>query len=132
VIIPVIASISSISGAQTIAKTIHILAKNEVLKGRILRLFSQEILVSIFIAFLIASVSAFTVYFRFNQKTAILYFCAMFLDFIVASLSGIFIPLLTHLVLKWDPAVVSPILVTTISDFSAYLFSILIAIYFLG
>ena len=132
VIIPIIASISSISGAQTIATTIHTLAKNDVDKSNILRIFSHEIIVSISIAFIIAALSGIIVYFRFGKPIAILYFWSMFLDFIIASLSGIFIPLLTHFVFKWDPAIISPILVTTISDFSAYAFAITIAIYFLG
>ncbi len=132
VIIPIIASISSISGAQTIATTIHTLAKNDVEKSNILRIFSHEIVVSISIAFIIAFLSGIIVYFRFGKPIAILYFWSMFLDFIIASLSGIFIPLLTHFIFKWDPAIISPILVTTISDFAAYAFAISMAIYFLG
>lgn len=132
IIIPIIASISSISGAQTIATTIHTLAKTDIDKANIFKIFSHEIIVSISIAFIIASLSGIIVYFRFGKNIAILYFWSMFLDFIIASLSGIFIPLLTHFIFKWDPAIISPILVTTISDFSAYAFAISIAIYFLG
>lgn len=128
IIIPIIASISSISGAQTIATTVHTLAKSEVETKDILKTFSHEIFVSVTIAILISILSSVTVYLRFGKQTSILYCLAMFLDFCVASLSGIFIPLITYFVLKWDPAIISPILVTTISDFAAYFFAIILAI----
>ena len=132
IIIPIIASISSISGAQTIATTIHTLAKSEVQAKDILRTFSHEIFVSISVAVLISIISSVTVYFRFGKQVSILYSLAMFLDFCVASMSGIFIPLLTYFVFKWDPAIISPILVTTISDFAAYFFAIVLALWLLS
>ena len=132
VLIPIIASISSISGAQTIATTIHTLAKEDIKVSGILKIFSHEIYVSITIAFIMAIVSGGVVYLRFNPHISFLYCISMFLAFTIASLSGIFIPLFTHFVIKLDPAIVSPILVTTISDFSAYFVALMLAILLLG
>jgi magnesium transporter len=132
VLIPIIASISSISGAQTIATTIHTLAKEDVKAGNILRIFSHEIFVSISIALIMSILSGIVVYMRFNPHISLLYCVSMFLAFTIASLSGIFIPLFTYFVIKLDPAIVSPILVTTISDFSAYFFALMLAILLLN
>ena len=132
VLIPIIASISSISGAQTIATTIHTLAKEEIKPGKILKAFSHEIFVSVTIAFIMSLLSGVVVYMRFDSHISFLYCISMFLAFTIASLSGIFIPLFTHFVIKLDPAIVSPILVTTISDFSAYFFALMLAILLLS
>ncbi len=128
VLIPIIASISSISGAQTIATTIHTLAKEDVKLGNIFKHFAHEIRVSVSIALVMSIISGAFVYLRFTPKIFFLYCMSMFLAFTIASLSGIFIPLFTHFVVRLDPAIVSPILVTTISDFFAYFFALMIAI----
>lgn len=132
VLIPIIASISSISGAQTIATTIHTLAKEDVKGSNVLKIFSHEIFVSVSIALIMSILSGAVVYFRFTTQISFLYCVSMFLAFTIASLSGIFIPLFTHFILRLDPAIVSPILVTTISDFSAYFFALMLAILLLG
>ena len=130
VLIPIIASISSISGAQTIATTIHNLAKQDVDRSNMFKIFTHEILTAIFVATCMASVSCVVVYWRFGHHMAFVYFIAMLFAFIIASLSGIFIPLITNWI-KLDPAIISPILVTTISDFCSYLLALMLAIWLL-
>lgn len=131
ILIPIIASISSISGAQTVATTIHTLAKQEVNKGSILKTFAHEINTSVMLAFIMALLSGLVVFWRFGQPISVLYFLSMFIAFIIASLSGIFVPLITHFI-KLDPAIISPILVTTISDFSSYFLALMLAIWLLS
>jgi Mg/Co/Ni transporter MgtE len=78
-----------------------------------------------------AFLSSIFVVFRFGPHISFVYFLALFFAFVIASLSGIFVPLLTHFV-RLDPAIISPIMVTTISDFTSYLLAFILAILLLG
>jgi magnesium transporter len=132
VLIPIIASICSISGAQTIATTIHHIAKTDRLSGfNIFKFFSHEILTAFLVSTAMAFLSSIFVVFRFGPHISFVYFLALFFAFVIASLSGIFVPLLTHFV-RLDPAIISPIMVTTISDFTSYLLAFILAILLLG
>lgn len=131
-LIPFIASICSISGSQTIATTIHHIAKTEKLSGlNIFRFFSHEILTASLLSVTMSCISTIFVIFRFGSHISFVYFLTLFFAFIIASLSGIFVPLITHFI-KFDPAVVSPIMVTTISDFCSYLLAFILAVLLIG
>jgi magnesium transporter len=131
-LIPFIASICSISGSQTIATTIHHIAKNEKLSGlNIFKFFTHEIVTAVFLSVTMAIISTVFVIFRFGSHISIVYFLTLFSAFIIASLSGVFVPLITHFA-KFDPAVVSPIMVTSISDFCSYLLAFALVVLLLG
>jgi len=132
VLIPIIASICSISGSQTIATTIHHIAKTEHLSNlNIFKFFAHEILTAVSVALIMSSLSSIFVIFKFGSTISIVYFFALFIAFIIASLSGMIIPLITNLI-KLDPAIISPIMVTTISDFCSYLLAFMLALMLLN
>jgi magnesium transporter len=121
VLMPIVASMGGNAGTQTITVAVRAIAMREFSPKLAVTFGLRELYVGVINGVLFASVTALLSYVWFGQADiALLLAIAMFINLIVASLSGTLIPLL--LVKSGvDPAVASSVFITTITDVIGFL-----------
>jgi magnesium transporter len=121
VLMPIVASMGGNAGTQTITVAVRAIAMREFSPKLAVTFGLRELYVGGINGVLFASVTALLSYVWFGQADiALLLGIAMFINLIVASLSGTLIPLLL-VKLKVDPAVASSVFITTITDVIGFL-----------
>ena len=121
VLMPIVASMGGNAGTQTITVAVRAIAMREFSPKLAVTFGLRELYVGVINGVLFASVTALLSFVWFGQADiALLLAIAMFINLIVASLSGTLIPLL--LVKSGvDPAVASSVFITTITDVIGFL-----------
>ena len=127
---PIVASMGGNAGMQTLAVTIRTIATNQLTKNNFTQNVLKEFLIGIFNGIIFAIISAFVVYFWFNDITlSLIISISMVLYMIVAGLLGILVPI-TLKKIKIDPAIASSVFVTTITDVIGFLSFLGVGAYF--
>ena len=128
---PIVASMGGNAGMQTLAVTIRTIATNQLTKNNFSQNVIKEFLIGILNGIIFAIISAFVVYFWFNDVTlSLIISISMVLNMIVAGLFGILVPI-TLKKIKIDPAIASSVFVTTITDVIGFLSFLGVGAYFL-
>ena len=118
---PIVASMGGNAGMQTLAVTIRTIATNQLTKNNFTQNVLKEFLIGILNGIIFAIISAFVVYFWFNDITlSLIISISMVLNMIVAGLFGILVPVSLKK-LNIDPALASSVFVTTITDVIGFL-----------
>ena len=130
VLMPIVASMGGNAGMQTLAVTIRTIATNQLTKNNFTQNVLKEFLIGILNGIIFAIISAFVVYFWFNDITlSLIISISMVLNMIVAGLFGILVPI-TLKKIKIDPAIASSVFVTTITDAIGFLSFLGVGAYF--
>lgn len=116
VLMPIVASMGGNAGNQTMTVTVRALAMRDLGSANVYRVVGREATVGLLNGLVFASLLGAVVYFWFgNDELGLVIAAAMVVNFLVAAMAGILIPLtLDHLGI--DPAVASTVFVTTITD----------------
>ncbi|MEK9684643.1 MAG: magnesium transporter [Rhodospirillaceae bacterium] len=120
VLMPIVASMGGNAGTQTMTIAVRALATRELTSANALRLLGKETLVGFFnglvFAILIGGIGWFwTASWMIGAVIA----AAMMITLVVAGLSGMFIPIALER-LQVDPAVASGVILTTVTDITAF------------
>ena len=127
---PIVASMGGNAGMQTLAVTIRTIATNQLTKNNFTQNVLKEFLIGILNGIVFAIISAFVVYFWFNDTIlSLIISISMVLNMIVAGLFGILVPI-TLKKIKIDPAIASSVFVTTITDVIGFLSFLGVGAYF--
>ena len=119
-LMPIVTSLGSSAGGQSMALAVRQAALGESSFRNIPKVLRREILISSLNGGLIAMITSFIVYFSTqNILLSAILLAALLSNIIIATLSGAFIPRVLHH-LKIDPAVASVILVTSFSDIMGF------------
>jgi magnesium transporter len=121
VLMPVVASMGGIAGSQTLTLTIRGLALDQIAASNLRWLTTKELLVGALNGLVWALVVALISWLWFRDTgIAAIIGCAMVLNLLAASLSGVIIPLLLH---RWgiDPALSGAVILTTVTDVIGFL-----------
>ena len=116
VLMPIVASMGGNAGNQTMTVTVRALAMRDLGSANVYRVVGREATVGLVNGLVFAVLLGTVVYFWFgNDELGLVIAAAMVVNFLVAAMAGILIPLtLDHLGI--DPAVASTVFVTTITD----------------
>ncbi len=116
VLMPIVASMGGNAGNQTMTVTVRALAMRDLGPANVYRVVGREATVGLVNGLVFAVLLGTVVYFWFgNDELGLVIAAAMVVNFLVAAMAGILIPLtLDHLGI--DPAVASTVFVTTITD----------------
>ncbi|HSD92895.1 MAG TPA: magnesium transporter, partial [Methyloceanibacter sp.] len=116
VLMPIVASMGGNAGNQTMTVTVRALAMKDLGSANAMRVIGREATVGLLNGLVFALLLGAVVYFWFgNDELGLVIAAAMVVNFVVAALAGILIPL-TLDYLDIDPAVASVVFVTTITD----------------
>jgi len=116
ILMPIVASMGGNAGTQTMTVTVRALAMKELTTTNAMRVVGKEILVGLINGVLFAVIAAIIVWLWFDSQTlGLVIGLAMIVNMIVAGFSGTMIPMLLEQ-LGFDPAVVSGVFLTTITD----------------
>jgi magnesium transporter len=116
VLMPIVASMGGNAGNQTMTVTVRALAMKDLGSANAMRVIGREATVGLLNGLIFALLLGTVVYFWFgNDELGLVIATAMVVNFLVAALAGILIPL-TLDYLDIDPAVASVVFVTTITD----------------
>lgn len=117
VLMPIVASMGGTTGNQTLAVVVRALATRELNSSNTLRMILKEFLVGLnngsLFAFLIGAITY--VWFPEYRMISLIIAIAMLMTLVIASLSGILVPLVLNK-LKVDPAVSSGVFLVAITD----------------
>jgi magnesium transporter len=119
---PIVAGVSGSAATQTLTVTVRGLALGEIAPKEGLQTLGRELLLGLINGVsigLIVAVIAFT--WKGTPLLGLVVGLATLMNMICAALAGVLVPLLMQQ-LKFDPALASPILVTTTTDTLGYLF----------
>ena len=120
-LMPIVASMGSNAGMQTLAVTIRAIATKELSKTNFNRVVGKEFLIGILNGIIFAIITAVIVQLWFKQlNLSLLIGVSMILNMIVAGLFGILVPVSLKK-LNVDPALASSVFVTTITDVIGFL-----------
>ena len=116
VLMPIVASMGGNAGNQTMTVTVRALAMKDLGSANALRVIGREAAVGLLNGIVFAVLLGTVVYLWFgNDELGLVIAAAMVVNFFVAALAGILIPLtLDHFDI--DPAVASVVFVTTVTD----------------
>ena len=116
VLMPIVASMGGNAGNQTMTVTVRALAMRDLGAANAFRVIGREATVGLLNGLVFALLLGTVVYLWFgNDELGLVIAAAMVVNFLVAALAGILIPLaLDHLDI--DPAVASGVFVTTVTD----------------
>lgn len=118
---PIVAGVSGSAGTQTLTVIVRGLALGEVKAKSVWRLLLREVSVGLINGFVIGVLVALIAYFWKDAPIlGLVVGGASFLNLICAAIAGFIVPVLIQRS-KIDPALASPILVTTITDSMGYL-----------
>ncbi|MCZ6539911.1 MAG: magnesium transporter [Chloroflexi bacterium] len=116
VYLPVVMGQAGIAGTQTLTIIVRSMAIGEVVTGDVRRLLIREALLAVAQGVVVAAVIALVVFaWRGDVYLAGIVAGALFLNLLVAALSGVLIPF-TLRALKVDPAASSAVFLTTVTD----------------
>lgn len=116
VLMPIVAGMGGIAGSQTLTLTVRGIALGHISKSNVRALILKELGVGIFNGVIWASVVAAVVVLWFDDwNLGLIIGLAMLINLCVAALSGTIIPLALKR-LGIDPAIASPVFLTTVTD----------------
>jgi magnesium transporter len=116
VLMPIVASMGGNAGNQTMTVTVRALAMRDLGAANAYRVIGREAAVGLLNGLAFALLLGTVVYVWFgNDELGLVIAAAMVVNFVVAALAGILIPL-TLDYLDIDPAVASGVFVTTVTD----------------
>jgi magnesium transporter len=116
VLMPIVASMGGNAANQTMTVTVRALATKDLGPANVYRVIGRETLVGLLNGLLFAALLGAVVYFWFgNDELGLVIAAAMIVNFFVAALAGILIPLTLNY-FDIDPAVASGVFVTTVTD----------------
>ncbi|RLA07486.1 MAG: magnesium transporter [Gammaproteobacteria bacterium] len=121
VLMPIVASMGGIAGSQTLTLVIRGQALGQINKSNARWILTKEIAVSIINGILWASVIGFISWWWFSQfNIGFIIATAIIINLFIASLSGVFIPIILKK-LKIDAALAGGVILTTITDVMGFL-----------
>ncbi len=121
VLMPIVASMGGNAGTQTITVAVRAIAMRELSPKLAVTFGRRELYVGAINGVIFALVTAAVSYFWFGQvEIAALLAVAMFVNLIIAAISGTLIPLML-VKLGTDPAIASSVVITTITDVIGFL-----------
>jgi magnesium transporter len=113
---PIVASMGGNAANQTMTVTVRALATKDLGPANAYRVIGRETVVGLLNGLLFATLLGLVVYFWFgNDELGLVIAAAMVVNFFVAALAGILIPITLNY-LDIDPAVASGVFVTTVTD----------------
>ncbi len=116
VLMPIVASMGGNAANQTMTVTVRALATKDLGPANAYRVIGRETVVGLLNGLLFATLLGLVVYFWFgNDELGLVIAAAMVVNFFVAALAGILIPITLNY-LGIDPAVASGVFVTTVTD----------------
>jgi magnesium transporter len=116
VLMPIVASMGGNAANQTMTVTVRALATKDLGPANAYRVIGRETVVGLLNGLLFATLLGLVVYFWFgNDELGLVIAAAMVINFFVAALAGILIPITLNY-LDIDPAVASGVFVTTVTD----------------
>ncbi len=116
VLMPIVASMGGNAANQTMTVTVRALATKDLGPANAYRIIGRETVVGLLNGLLFATLLGLVVYFWFgNDELGLVIAAAMVVNFFVAALAGILIPITLNY-LDIDPAVASGVFVTTVTD----------------
>ncbi len=116
VLMPIVASMGGNAGTQTLTVAVRALATRELSATNAMRIAVKEVLVGGFNGLLFAAVAAaLTVAWYGSWQLGAVIAAATVVNLLVAGLSGVAIPLALDR-MRVDPAVASPVVLTTVTD----------------
>ena len=120
-LMPIVASMGGNAGMQTLAVTIRALATKELSSGNINQIVTKEFVIGILNGIIFAIITGVIVQLWFKEiNLSLLIAVSMILNMIVAGLFGILIPVSLKK-FNIDPAILSSVFVTTITDVIGFL-----------
>lgn len=121
VLMPIVASMGGIAGTQTLTVAVRAIAMRDFGPGKASRFILKEVSVGLANGVLFAAVMGLIAGLWFaGAKLGIVIGAAMILNLLVAGLSGALVPFLLDR-RGVDPAIASPVIVTTITDVVGFL-----------
>lgn len=118
---PIVAGVSGSAGTQTLTVTVRGLALGEINRRNGTRNLIREVLIGLVDGFVVGLLIAAIAYIWKDQAIlGLIVGLAVFLNMITAAVAGFVVPMGLQLI-KIDPALASPVLVTTLTDTIGYL-----------
>ena len=131
VLMPIVASMGGNAGTQTLTVAVRALATRDLTNANATRVILREISVGVANGFIFAVVvGLITFYWYKNEDLAIIIGLAIICNMVMASLSGILLPIGLKK-LGADPALSSSVFVTTVTDVIGFLSFLWFATFFL-
>ncbi len=119
---PIVAGVSGSAATQTLTVTVRGLALGEINPKEGLKALGRELLLGVVNGVTIGGIVALiALVWKGTPVLGLVVGAATLLNLICAGIAGVLVPMLMHR-LKLDPALASPILVTTLTDTLGYLF----------
>lgn len=116
ILMPIVASMGGNAATQTMTVTVRALATRDLSSANAYRVIGRETLVGLLNGLVFAVLLGAVVFLWFgNDELGLVIGAAMIVNFFVAALAGIMIPLTLNF-LDIDPAVASGVFVTTVTD----------------
>lgn len=120
VLMPIVASMGGNAGTQTLTVIVRAIATKELTGPNALRIIGKEMLVGILNGLVFAIIAGGLTYIWYgNPYMSIIFGCATIVTLLLAGLAGTIIPL-SLVKLGVDPAIASGVILTTVTDVSAF------------
>lgn len=120
VLMPVAASMGGNAGTQSLTVIVRALATKELSQTNAFRVISKEILVGLLNGLIFAFVTGLAAYLWYKDlHLSVIFGLAMIFTLLMAGLSGVLIPIFLEKI-GVDPAISSVIILTTITDVTAF------------
>lgn len=120
--LPIVAGVSGSAATQTLTVTVRGLAIGDISPKEGWPILGQELLLGLFNGFSMGiSIAIIAFAWKGSPIIGLVVGLATLLNMICAGVAGVFIPIVMHII-KFDPALASPILVTTLMDTLGYFF----------
>lgn len=120
VLMPVAASMGGNAGTQSLTVIVRALATKELTSTNAMRIIFKEVLVGLLNGLLFAIVTGPAVYLWYHDlNLSIIFATAMIFTLVVAGLSGVLIPMFLQKI-GVDPAISTVIILTTLTDVTAF------------
>jgi magnesium transporter len=119
---PIVAGVSGSAATQTLTVTVRGLALGDINPKEGLKALGRELLLGLVNGITIGGIVAvIALVWKGTPILGLVVGIATLLNLICAGIAGVIVPMLMHR-FKFDPALASPILVTTLTDTLGYLF----------
>lgn len=131
VLMPIVASMGGNAGTQTLTVAVRALAMRELSTTNAARVLGKELLVACLNGGLLAIIIGIVTWARFGTtEISLVIAAAMVINLVCAGLAGLLVPLCLDRI-KIDPAVASPVFVTTVTDVVGFFAFLGLATWFL-
>ena len=121
ILMPIVASMGGNAGTQTLTVAVRALAMRELTAANAMRIVGKEVLVAGINGVLFAALAGIVAWLWFDTPViGAIIAAAMLINLLVAGLAGVSIPMLLERV-GADPAVASPVVLTTVTDVVGFL-----------